>query len=901
MEMEQSNLLSPLINGEPEETSLTDVEDLPGDTLHPGRMTPSRFSRGNSPVCTDTEMCDGSGDEGTKAEAKSDSEDIVLETKNEIVNSTEGYKASEADGEVDPESVYGRHLKNIKRNSQDILDAPEVAQVPTDCESMDDGNDEMSPVESGGEDGLPESYLEQGGDVIDKEEIKPLEATLKSSKTSKVKRKTKTNDKEQISNEEEDVTDIDENDTNSDEDQTVNHPKIRRRRSKKSMKLSKKNKKLRHGDGGHTDSQSISGGDMSDDECEGPKEVLYTDHEDCDHSGDEDDLLPKPVDKDTPFEMPLPHFEITQDGGLMEPEDPIEQVDTDEDDFNIGEEEDQAVLPKRELPDAAASNLNDSEAEDENEQPDTDENDSNIAEEELKELIDEFSTWERSKDTDILEKMECSTATESSIGKWKDAVANIMRSNIAIKQLKSFLPTNMVVDGSADEDYDDAPTDEEDYDEEKKIKEKEENIIAKEDDEENEKTDDEDMVATDDETMMNECDSRRNKNKEMPELSFVENDKGVDAIMTSGDQKKIIDSVTGVQFINDEDEEDTDEEDLKSQEESVAIRIEASTPFTDTESFDGDFRISRPSTPIPHDIQYSVLSSPKREKIFITEDKYGIPQVRIEKIIDDENDADEDTEKELTDTEDMEITLDEALKYFEPHETEENDDTSCHQYCESTQTSSKQRSKVSKDMGPSDIKTDTEELAVPKRRTRKTKKSNKNHLLEEGLTDEEVLSGGCMKDQITLNYPTYSTDNDTNSEDFEVSNMEDIMDDCKSSLETPELVRKLAVKRTETYKEGTHHTTCDVTTEPAEVPKPNAADDPTMITDTEDMEGSMPEEVDGAAKEEVEMHGDSTRVDQTEGVGQDKTEECSKESLLCPNLNAATDVESVDSIENRQP
>lgn len=133
--------------------------------------------------------------------------------------------------------------------------------------------------------------------------------------------------------------------------------------------------------------------------------------------------------------------------------------------------------------------------------------------------------------------------------------------------------------------------------------------------------------------------------------------------------------------------------------------------------------------------------------------------------------------------------------------------------------------------------------------------------------------------------------------------MEDIIEETNYPLDTPEIIRKVAVKRTEIYREGPNRTTGNVIIEPAQVPSipPEFL---STVTDTEDMEGSAAEDfVDEAAapSSEVLLQGDQTKVTQSEEFdrGKEMDEMHTKESLLYP-LNrpdAHTDIESLEDVE----
>lgn len=916
----------PLINGEGE--NLTDIEEL--DQPSERKTIGLSVSVKTEGPFTDTEILNASDEDPVDDYVQG--EEFVPELKNEVVSQTEGYKGSnpsvvclQADNETD--TVYNRHQRNLAATESLLIASEDHAsenQLTTGSEDMDDSDDERSAEEYGEVTNIPEVYLEHG-DRVSSAAVKnvavPSRKTGKRSACSKSK-----SGKLNVHRDVDDGVTEEEELQNKVDSKCVSLPptrriptlKSRRKKIKKpSPPLSTKKQKLHAGDSSdyETDSESI-GNEKSDDEgfiMDEPAEALMTDTENYVDSGDELDMKGTPDIKEVPFTIPEPHYEVTKVNERPDVDVEVRQEDTDEEGFEIGEKEDKNPLPAVDYHKFAVRKDDTADLEDAVSDVCTDNDDLDFDDDEKRDILCELSTWRRAEESNILEKFDCGSGTESTIGKWKNAVCNVMKTSSTIKSLKMCLPSNLSF-GEFD-DVDSAETDEEHLNENNENCPAIEGSIVKKP-----RGDDESSVTSSESVAASESDIPSTGNaddSQLAELRFLETEKGSMNIIISPDrlnddgQAEIHDNVPGVMFLEDDEDNATDEEIVKPSDDRLSIQIHPSSPLTDMEDFlDERGDLCRPETPIPHDIEYSVLSSPKRERIHIKEDKYGVPQVRIEKMRDDFLSISQDEDRPSTATEDVEITLEEALRIFGLQETEK--DLQHDLGTENSEITAKLRHKITRHLSEPNNPasaggtTDEEEVVFRKKRGRKGKKSPKQLKNDDG-TDEEVLSG---RDSGTANWshsgkalPVISTDEDTDSEHFEVSAMEDIIDEPLYPMETPEIIRRAAVKRTEIYREGPNRTTGNVIIEPAQIRSiPSEPIAPT--TDTEEMDASAAEDMyESCPVSGVVLQGEATKVTLSEEVARSPfsaLDPSIRENLLYSNVQTNTDVESLDGVEGHR-
>ncbi|KAF2357519.1 hypothetical protein FHG87_011724 [Trinorchestia longiramus] len=919
------------INGEEIEDH-TDEELLPTSDAKSSHLC-SEKAEG----LTDTEIVNASGEDEEEDEKLDDAIDaleFVPDLKNEIVNLTEGFKGTEpqlsASDVDDNSSMHGRHKRNVAATEKLMAteDQNIDGQVPTDSENMDDSDDEKTASDEHGCDtGVPDIYLEHGNHVSSaavKHVSLPTRKSQHFSSSSKLKKGKLSPPHEQ----DEGVTEEEElaNKVNPTlpANKRVLPTKTRRKKPAKKTVSYKSTKKVKCSKGDlsdyETDSESLAD-DKSDDEgfVVGDSTLGYlTDTEDCVASGDELDIRAQPILKDVPFKFPEPHCEVVKVDERPDIETEVRQEDTDEEGFEIGEREDNAPLVKALCAHSAVVKDVDytTEAEETASDVATDDDDLDFEDDEKRDILFELNTWRRAEDSNVLEKMDCGSGTESSIGKWKSAVSNVIKTSSTIRSLKMCLPSNFSFD-ELEESDDAANTDEENLNEKGEVISCQPEPSQKPTDEDaSSVTSNESLQASDNEILdEREYYGQKENDSGLAELRFIETDKGSLNIVIGPDRlndpnaPEILDSVPGVMFLEDDDDNATDEEIVKPADAGPLINVYPSTPLTDVEDFDderGD--ISRPGTPIPHEIEYSVLSSPKRERIHIKEDKYGVPQVKIETMNDELLTATQDIERPNTATEDIEITLDEALRIFGIHDNEKE---ACQDLADNSEITSRLRHKIMRHLSEPGSQpteggtTDEEEVILRKKRGKKGKRASKQNREQHG-TDEELLSErdseGARCDQADKTLPVISTDEDTDSENFEVSAMEDILDEePKYPMETPEIIRRAAVKRTEIYKEGPNHTTGNVIVEPAQA-RSAPLEFLAPLTDTEDLEASAAEDMyEQGAEGEMSLEGERTKITQSEevvAVAQDHP--AIKENLLYTNVCTNTDVESLDGVEGHR-
>lgn len=670
------------------------------------------------------------------------------------------------------------------------------------------------------------------------------------------------------------------------------HEKIRRKRTKdahgKNTKIVKTTGDSRTIDVAYSEYLLEENSDTEVIEYDYRPELFDTDFEEYFESSDED-LNPTPVEKKIPFEIPAPNNDITRMFESAEIEDPVEE-DTDEENFHLKEEEDEAPLPKRSFTAPTVSHELSKVQELENDFY-TDDDDIDFEKEEMNEIVEELNSWRQAKETNLLEKMDCSSEIDGKNIKWKGIVADVMTARSTIKSLKMCIPSNLSFDELDNEDNSEA-TEEENCSVRGELVEDDEIInksyIASDTNDEDFDDSENDMFE---DKICNSSEELPFKTSQLSELRFVETDHGpVSIIVTPGiindpATPKVVDNIPGVAFIENKDE-NTDVEDLMSDDDDLITKNQSSTPSTDIEDFDIYCNeICSPRTPEIRDIENSLISSPKREMIVIKENKYGVSQITIEKLEDDVSLVDQ-IDRPSTATQDIDVTFDEALKIFEIQESPyvfENFEN------ENSEISAIMRHKITKHLSLTAVQRDEEELVLLKKPSRKRRRSRKPRN-DESTTDEELLSDEeNLKSKAHFGtIPVISTDEDTNSEDIEEN---------KFPLDTLEI----GVKRTNIHVEGRNKTTSNVLTGQAHL-QAIVPEVLSSVTDTEDMERSTAEEFNDETTCNDVIHGENTSITQSEkfySIRRELDDEMAvKESLKYPlaRSDAHTGIESLDGI-----
>ena len=909
-----------------DEEGVTDVEEVADPCLSPKSKLLSVPVLAEDGV-TDSEEIVASGEDEVDEFENEDARecpDIFSDLKNEVVNQTDGFKENRTSAVSDEEiasNVYLRHSRNLKKTEETSQDDANEAsnQIPTDFEDMSDTDEDAHGIPEEIETKLPNVYCEHVENVVNSEVIKPIDLTCRKSKRNRkylkiIKSKSDARDNLENLTDTEDLEDH--KSVLIPSTKVVPHSKIRKRKAKntKSKLVSlKKVKSLSFTNDDDTDSECLID-EQSDSEYENSSVNPNFDTDDevynADSCDDISEFQSPPVVKETPSVIPMPHNEVidsTETDNKVTSD--AEQCNTDEEDFSINKNEDNCPLPELKYEKFNSSEeVQPSSREESEDEAQTDDDELDVEANEKSELMRELCTWKEAVETDILEKMDFSSGTESKIGKWKDAIVNVMKTTQTIKSIKSLLPSNLSFDGIGDDDDGSFYTDEEDIDGDG-------NKVDKEDESKTSLnlsgTGSENVTDSEDDNASYEFTSREESSK-LSELRFLEcGDKQLSIIVTQDHLNdpsipEIADNIPGVAFLDDDDEgNQTDVENI-DEPERISICVNPASPLTDSEEFlDERSDICRPETPIPAEIEFSVLSSPKRERIYIREDKYGVPQVEIEKMDDDFLSVEQSIERPRTATEDVEITLEEALRIFGVKDCEKE---TCNLGIDCSEVNERIRHKINKISGQSNISrvedaTDEEEVILRKKRHRRTR----SRPGDDDNTDTEILSGTdeCSSSQKSKNItPVISTDEDTGDEDLEVSALEDIVDEPCYPFDTPEIVRKVAVKRTEIYREGPDHTTGNVIIEPAQI-RNETFDVPSVTTDTDEMEGSATDDCEQQATEGCNgflREAEDTRVVQSHDLLAGKVNDDDpdvKTNLLYASSrpDANTDIESIEDVD----
>lgn len=930
------------MNGDIQE-AVTDIEDLhsEGDVSPiPKRKTLIPAPKQDAGALTDTEDMDISGEE----------EDIIPERKNlptlqamgllpdpvkEVINLTEGYAREPSplygsDSEVETEDVQGRHRKNIAvtdKQSQIAPSADDIVEGLTDVEDMVASGDEEIPDEV--EDSLPDYYMAQGEDVSNKENYKPQlptpkilitkkddssdDETPKESKSKARHLRIEVNQEATTDVEDLDVSDKDVSKKPSTKSEVAVKEKVRRKKQVRKKVSSQKSsgKALtapKEDSSGQTDVEILTGDEEKQEDTvdltvpeEGFEEL--TDTEDVEASDTEtvEDLVSKPVEKEMTFEIPEPHRERIKISDVEEQAKEESGAETDEEGFELNEKEDERPLIPRKrvthepLDDDEQSAL---EVEEADEVVPTDTEDFDIEEKEEKEMIDDMMDR-------VPEETEIYTLTEmeANIGKItkKEMIKDV---NAELKQkIKDAERCGITIQTALEEE---CLTDVEDLDAPQEAKVKKTKKTEKDDYE----TGEESVTESDIEEEIVKPSKSKRRGKRLPiapqlsEVRFVETESGPLSIVITPDSKldeATVENVKGIVFIESEnDEAFTDVEDISDGEgdKTRMTTTDKPEPVTDTEDLDFDpCEVDRPRSPLPPHLKYDVLQSPKRELVYIKEDKYGVPQVTVRKLKKDELFVSDIEESGATDTEDIEVSEEEALRLAGAT----TDSTSDFELSDSGNiiVSSKTVGKPLKVEGEEDANTDVEELILSKKPQRKAKVRSK--LIpaahgEDSHTDTEFLSDNDDKGKLSASIA--SPNSHTDVEDFEHSDNE-IEDPDRYDTSTPDIIRDAAIKKMIIAKEGPDGTTY---TEDAAVVSSSLLGvevDPEGTTDVEDFEVSGAEDElhsEHPAVNLPEYEASSVDISERSSVPSTRNEEKHvKDNLLLPedNFNNITDVESL--------
>ncbi|KAK8746365.1 hypothetical protein OTU49_017376, partial [Cherax quadricarinatus] len=952
------------INGQDIKESLTDVEDLFSDgdqTPVLKRKALNLTLQKDAETVTDTEDTDLSGEEDDIIKEESNIptiQDLGLlpEPNKEVINLTEGYARGaspilHSDSEPESEDVQGKHMKNILRvDKMNQLDLPsdDVAEALTDVEDMVASGDEEEVVEA--EDSLPEHYMDQSEGVSDREKLKASSPApkiflaesedlsdddKKALKHNRHKSKVilEVNPQEGGTTDVEDLVLSDKEGKEKPECGKNKKEKIRRKKQIRRKTVPKKTIAAKSlivltGDSsGLTDVEILSG-----DEDEGVVEDedlglivpeidigILTDSEDVEVSDTEDvaDLMPKPVDKVEISLIPDPHSERVKISEIEEAAQEESGGETEEEGFELNEKDDEKALNPRQTvlhePIVIVGKETLDADEETYEAALTDTEDLGIDEHEEEELLAHITSR-------LPEEGDIYTITEMESCSGQITKKEIMK-DCQAKQIEDAELTGFFLQ----EDFEDnAHTDVEDLDDSGEYGKNEVKTIPEAKTKvEDGLTDEESVDESDIEEEIQEPPKQvRKRNKRLPlvpqvsEVRFVETEQGPLSIIITPDtiekhlDQIMKDQVTNVVFLESEDKEEaiTDIEDLSDGEEgktilNLKLPQNKQEPTTDTEDFDIDpCEMNRPLSPVPPNIKYNVLPSPKRELIQIKEDKYGVPQVTVRKLEKDELFVSDIEDLGATDIEDLDVSEDEALRLVGITE----DSTSDFEFPDAgtTEVSTKMIHKIQsvhvevEEGGGTDI----EELPTTRKPRRKAKSHSKLMPKEQGEdshTDIELLSDQDDKGKLTVRLE--NPGGNTDVEDFEASETEEVEVPDREDMPTPDIIRDAAIKKMIILKEGPDGTTY---TEDAHV-----AEDPVNflgvegeaggITDVEDMEVSGAEDeiiTDHPAVDLPEYEASSVDISETTSLPSDSNEaKHIKDNLLLPedNFNNLTDVESL--------
>lgn len=924
--------------------AVTDVEELhsEGDiSPTPVRKTLLVAPKQDAGALTDTEDMDLSGEE----------EDLIPEKKNlptlqamgllpepvkEVVNLTEGYAREPSpllgsDSEGEKEDIQGKHKKNMKKidSQQEIgLPADDIAEGLTDVEDMQASGEEEIPSEV--EDSLPDYYMAHGEDVTNKEDFKPLLPTPKILVTKKddssddeISGEKKSKSRHlRIEGNQEGTTDVEDLDVSDKEGnkkpatkpEVAVKEKVRRKKQIRKKAPSQKpvGKDLTaptEDSSGLTDIEVLTGDEEKEEDTfdlQVPEEDLdeLTDSEDVEASDTEnvEDLVAKPIEKVEQSEIPAPHRERVTICDVEEKAKEESGAETDEEGFELNEKEDERpLMPRKKVTHEPLDNdeQNTLEVEEAEEAVPTDTEDFDIEEKEEKEVMDDMLSR-------IPEEGEIYTLTELEANLGKITKKEMMRDvDAEIKQkIKDAEQSGITIQQALEEE---SLTDVEDLDAPPEARKARTKKIQKKDGE----TSEESVTESDIEEEIVRQPKSKKRTKRLPiapqlsEVRFVETESGPLTIVITPDSKvdaETVEDVKGVIFIESEDEAVTDVEDISDGEGNKPLETTTAgkpEPLTDTEDLDFDpAELDRPLSPLPPHLKYNVLESPKRELVYIKEDKYGVPQVTVRKLKKDELFVSDLEESGATDTEDIDVSEEEALRLYGATTTA----TSDFELSDSgnIEVSSKTLSKALQvEPDEEEGSTDVEELLLSKKSRRKPKGRSKLTLAAQGddsHTDTEFLSD--QDDKGKLAPRTASPNSHTDVEDFEQSDI-DVEDPDRYDAPTPDIIRDAAVRKTITLKEGPDGTTY---TEDASIVSSKllgAEVEPEGTTDIEEFEASGAEDepqTEHPAVDLPEYEASNVDISERSSVPSARNEEKQvKDNLLLPedNFNNITDVESL--------
>ncbi|XP_047493734.1 uncharacterized protein LOC125042247 isoform X5 [Penaeus chinensis] len=889
---------------------------------------------------------------------------VLPEPIKEVINLTEGY-AREAsplllsDSDSEREDVQNRHKKNIKKGEKmSELEIPgdDEPEGLTDVEDMVASGDEIEEQVQV-EDSLPDHYLDQGEGVSNQEKMKAAspkpkvfkhhEDSSDDEKRSKKPIRRRSKASLTVQPKEDGATDVEDlvfSDLGEKEEKVPLVKKEAKEKVKRKKQIRRKslprvqagkNLSAPIGDtSGATDTEILTGDDDDDDDDDDEEDntnlgiPMYdtgaiTDSEDFAASDTEDieDIVAAPFKKKESSILPEPHAEKIRISETEEAPAKESEGETDEEGFQLDETEDQKPLVprKRVVSEPIEKVVREAlEVEEPCEAALTDTEDFDLEDKEEEEVISDiasripaegeiYTIKELESDYGQVTKKEIVKDTDAEL---KELIREAEAGGLTLQEALNS----------------EALTDVEDLDDDEPGKPKPKVVPTKKVKKDETATDEESVDESDIEEEIRKPPKRtKHRGRRLPlvpqvsEVRFVETDQGPLSIIITPDNldnnpnQVVKDKVTGVVFLESEEKEDatTDIEELQSsdderqkQKASILKAPQLTTePATDTEDFDVDpVEVDRPLSPLPPDLNYNVLSSPKREIIHIKEDKFGVPQVTIRKLQKDELLVSDVEDLALTDTEDIEVSEAEALRLVgattDSTAEFELPDTGMIEVS-STMKQKKQALQVEADEEGGS--TDVEELQMTKKAKRKGKSRARLELKgqgEDSHTDIELLSD---QDDRSLKIRTESPRGYTDTEDFVTSETEDLGVPERDDAPTPDVIKNAAIKKVIILKEGPHGVT---QTEEASVVQAHGLrveDEPEGgVTDIEDMEASGAEDDDIPEHPGVELpeqEQSSVDISEKTSIPKDKNEaKHIKDNLLLPedNYNNLTDVESLD-------
>lgn len=813
------------------------------------------------------ENSDFDDDIETKEEKEITLEDFLLHYPLGTLSLTEGYARDQSppqsEGEHEDIDIEKRHLKNVRVTSvaAEALDTEDIIQHLTDEENMIDVVND--PTESEKEEdvgsSLPDHYLQED-DSFSKHEA----VTSVSSQNEFSIKKSIPHDRQSLQvhpEEAEEKTDVE--DLESEISTCKKRLKRRKPKVKKSKSLSCPPPALipEFGAGELTDTEILlnSSDSSSDGYVEGFDERYLatvmalkglTDTEDLNVSdGDEGDLLASPVPKNEPQVIPesIPEKIIISERRETENLEDI-QEGTDEEDFHMEESEDKKPISYSKFnPPISTQAITHHTDSSEGEDALTDIDDINIEDKDDEDIINDYIQKLPDEDSNILLEMECesSASVKGEVNK------------IEMKSDKKFLL-------SVREEDNEALTDIEEWDESGGINPVRKELKGKKIDKLNE-TDSENIEDSEEEKF-----SRRRSRKilgrsktlpivpQFSEFKFVETESGPLSIVITPDaandpSSKIYDSVKGFVFLEDDNEATTDVEDIGTPERERKSKTESSNfdknqeQVTDTEDFEGqDIIENRPATPLPPD--NLEIPSPKREKIYIVEDEFGVPHVKIEKLDTLSSDMSEEVDQVDTDTDNIDIPENEIPLVVDT-QRDDCDELDLFTLPETgiSEVSSKFKTKKCHELKVKDAPlTDEEEITCAKKGKRKPRSKRRflEAKVEEGNTDVEILSGNEEKipnDPLTTE-PKREVRSETDCEQFDSSGEYETYP--KESEFSPKFIQMSGgVKQVVLHSEQSDGSFKTEIIEEKDSETKTVSEDPKSVTDTENVEISEAEEV----------------------------------------------------------